>query len=302
MKPDISLRDLFKTPPFDQSLRQIQILILKILNVFLRLKSSSSLTLNKIEHFAKVSLRRPSIWTLLLIILLLSTGCYPIIKGWSQESFRHPEFSNGALNQEGLALLPVIILEGTYKKVEEPTGQIPPAPYAHTTLPADRGKGKTVITHDAYRIILSEILLSKIQTRRPSLRLISPTDALKRLNDEGLTDAYRKFSSDFPKVGFDDVLLKNFGKALNCRYLFIGQAVVTESKSEASITFVWSFGRKSVLRSVKISGQIWDTFTGRQVWEGFGVGYNTLSAYEKAPLIEEIANQAVDSLLKNIMP
>ena len=30
---------------------------LEILNVFLRLKSSSSLTLNKIEHFSRVSLR-----------------------------------------------------------------------------------------------------------------------------------------------------------------------------------------------------------------------------------------------------
>jgi hypothetical protein len=34
---------------------QTQILILKILNVFLRLKFSSFLDLNKIEHFSKVS-------------------------------------------------------------------------------------------------------------------------------------------------------------------------------------------------------------------------------------------------------
>jgi len=47
--------DLCKTPTFAQSLCQIQILILKILNVFLRLKFSSSLTLNKIERFSKVS-------------------------------------------------------------------------------------------------------------------------------------------------------------------------------------------------------------------------------------------------------
>ncbi len=36
-------------------LRQTQILILKILNVFLRLKISSALNYTKIEHFAKVS-------------------------------------------------------------------------------------------------------------------------------------------------------------------------------------------------------------------------------------------------------
>jgi hypothetical protein len=51
------LRDLCKAPLFAQFLRQTQILILKILNVFLRLKLSPSLNLNKNEHFSKVSLR-----------------------------------------------------------------------------------------------------------------------------------------------------------------------------------------------------------------------------------------------------
>jgi len=37
---------------------QIQILILEILNVCLWLKSSSSLNLNKIEHFSKASVPR----------------------------------------------------------------------------------------------------------------------------------------------------------------------------------------------------------------------------------------------------
>jgi len=54
----INRGDLCKTPPFclpPSAGRQTQILILKILNVFLCLKSSPSLTLNKIRHFSKVS-------------------------------------------------------------------------------------------------------------------------------------------------------------------------------------------------------------------------------------------------------
>jgi len=47
--------DLCKTPPFAQFRRQTQILILKIRNVFLWLKFSPFLALNKIERFAKVS-------------------------------------------------------------------------------------------------------------------------------------------------------------------------------------------------------------------------------------------------------
>ncbi|TSA56616.1 MAG: hypothetical protein D4R45_00545 [Planctomycetaceae bacterium] len=48
-------RDLCETPPFAQFRRQAQILILKILNVFLRLKFLPSLNLNELEHFSKVS-------------------------------------------------------------------------------------------------------------------------------------------------------------------------------------------------------------------------------------------------------
>ena len=48
----------FKTSPFAQYLRQAQILILEIHNVFLWLKFSSSLILNKIEHFETASVDR----------------------------------------------------------------------------------------------------------------------------------------------------------------------------------------------------------------------------------------------------
>jgi hypothetical protein len=249
-------------------------------------------------------LRKSYVLALLLVFIVLSmqTGCSSVIKGWSQESFRRPEFTRDTLDQEGLALLPVIILKETYKKAEERAGQTPPAPYAEPTPQADNVKVKEVAINDAHRIIMGEILLSKIQSMWPSLRILTPSYVLKRLNDEELTNAYRKFDRDFPKVGFDSAFLNSLGRTLNCRYLFISQIVVTESKSDASLVFIWTFGSKSVLRSVNISGQIWDIVKGRQVWEGFGVGYNRLSSYEKIPLIEEIAGKAVESLMKNIMP
>jgi hypothetical protein len=52
----IFYRANFKTSPFAQYLRQAQILILEILNVFLWLKFEPSLLLNKIEHFETASI------------------------------------------------------------------------------------------------------------------------------------------------------------------------------------------------------------------------------------------------------
>jgi hypothetical protein len=51
----IQNRDLCKTPPFAQYRRQAKISILEIFSIFLWLKFSPSLILNKIEHFSKVS-------------------------------------------------------------------------------------------------------------------------------------------------------------------------------------------------------------------------------------------------------
>lgn len=245
---------------------------------------------------------RTYIWAFLIIVGILSTGCAPKIKGQSQESYRSSWFSDTALNNEGLALMPVIILKDTFEKAEETSGKTSPAPYTPSNVTEDTGKEKLASDHDAYRVMLGETLLSNIQSRRPMLRLVSPGNTLIRLNDEGLTDAYIKFNRNFTKVGLDAVQLKRFGRALNCRYLFISMAVVTEYKSYASLTFVWTFGNKSILRSVKISGQIWDTQSGIQIWEGSGVGYNRLFPYSGLPLIEEIANQAVNSLLETVMP
>jgi len=72
-------RDLCKTSPFAQSLRQTQILVLKILKVFLRAKSSPSLTLNKIEHFAKVSKPRASYLICAFIVLGLAAASHSYV-------------------------------------------------------------------------------------------------------------------------------------------------------------------------------------------------------------------------------
>ncbi len=69
------VRDLCKTPPFAQFLCQAQILILKILNVFLWLKFSHSLNLNKIEHFSKVSVNDTTIVIMKDLPVIQCDGC-----------------------------------------------------------------------------------------------------------------------------------------------------------------------------------------------------------------------------------
>ncbi|MBW2011117.1 MAG: hypothetical protein JRI32_05595, partial [Deltaproteobacteria bacterium] len=173
---------------------------------------------------------RPFVWVILICFMVLSSACTSTIKGWSQESYRIAGFNSSSLNHHGLAILPVIILKQSLENTTKRDGQIPSAPYAPGKSSDGTGKNQPLITQDIYRSILSEILLSKIQLRHPSLRVVSPGNALKELNDKSLTGSYIKFNRDFPKIGLESALLKKFGKALNCRYLFITQAIMSKSK------------------------------------------------------------------------
>ena len=243
----------------------------------------------------------PLPWLLLALgIALLSTACSTTIRGWSEESFRSPGLTRAQLNAGGVALLPVIILRSPTPADQSANAANPPAPYAPSNRNAMQGHALSAKNGSGYRIILDEVLLHTLKARWPGLPLVPTGDALKRLNDAGLADAYGRFYNDYPTAGIDGKTLDRFGRALHTRYLLISRAVVSESNSNASVSFIWTFGRRTVLRSVKVDTQIWDTTTQKQVWEGSGVGYNRLSAYEKPPLTEQMATVAMQQMVKNL--
>ncbi|MFZ3048575.1 MAG: hypothetical protein WA151_21890 [Desulfatirhabdiaceae bacterium] len=240
---------------------------------------------------------------LLFLSFSIFSGCSPKIKGWSQESFRDPGFQNGVLLRDNLALFPVMIVEAPGDKSGKLVEISPPAPYTADVRRLEvSGEQKSLDPQELYRIILDEMLLNRLYQRNLAFKLVSQGDVLKRINGKGMIRDYETFNRTFVRVGLNDELIREFGEALGCRYLLISQGVVTEYKSEASYTLVWTFGRKSTLRTVKISSQLWDTQGVSLVWEGSGVGYNQLSLYEGAPLLEEMAGQAVDRLLDAMIP
>ncbi len=87
----ITKRDLCKTASFAQSLRWAQILVLKILDVFLRLRFSPAFNLGKTDHFSKVS--KPLWFTLFLAFGVLgSTSC---VEGASKTKISVMKFAVG---------------------------------------------------------------------------------------------------------------------------------------------------------------------------------------------------------------
>ena len=57
-----------------------------------------------------------------------------------------------------------------------------------------------------------------------------------------------------------------------------------------------------MLQSVKILGEIWDAQSGRKLWEGYAVGYNSMAPYESPLLPEEIMDKAAASFVGIMLP
>ncbi len=248
--------------------------------------------------------RRSLFLFFLSVVLIVLTACHSRLKDWSQEVYRTSDPITAELRQGKLAVLPVMILEQPAKddKKRVQTKQ-PPAPYAPDDLSFEPKEiSQNSNGSDAERLGISEILLRKLSANIHSITVISPGECLKCINDSGLTTTYLRFDRNFPRLGVDGECLTSFSRALGCRYLLISAAFINEYNSDSSITFIWTFGRKSVLRSVKISGQIWDAESGRKLWEGYAVGYNNMVPYESPPISEEMIDRAVESFVNIMLP
>ncbi len=238
------------------------------------------------------------------LLIIAQTACHSRIKDWSQEVYRTSDPIIAELRTGRLAVLPVMVLEQLAKddKKRVQTKQ-PPAPYAPDDLSFEpREISQNFAGTEAERLGVSEILLHKFRDNIHSIKVISPGECLKCINDSGLTSAYVRFDRNFPKLGVDNECLTSFSRALGSRYLLISAAFLSEHNSDSSVTFVWTFGRKSVLRSVKISGQIWDAESGRKLWEGYAVAYNNMVPYESPPIPEEIMDRAVEKFVNIMLP
>lgn len=232
---------------------------------------------------------------------LILNGCAPKIEGWARESYRTKHFDTQILARGRIALFPVMILQKGQPVPKQWKSPIPPAPYT----PASRQKApeqqSLSPTPEEYQISFSQILLQKIRAGNPALKILPPADVLKGLNDAGLAKSYMEFDRDYLRLGLDEAQLSAFSHALGCRYLFIAQAGVEKTQSSTSVTFVWSFGRRTSIRSVALFAQIWDADTGREVWQASGAGYSRVTGYRAPPLVRDLADVAVDHLLGTLL-
>lgn len=158
---------------------------------------------------------------------------------------------------------------------------------------------------EGYSLQVSRSLAKAVQSALPYVPLLPPHMAISLINgQEGLARQYTDMIVAYGQSGIlDSHTLKQIGTALDAKYVLLPGMATFQQSISGRFSF---FGlrllqtRTSILR---LTVQLWDTHTGRIVWESSGEA--TLAAEDVRELripFEEIADHLWRQLLANLGP
>jgi hypothetical protein len=149
-----------------------------------------------------------------------------------------------------------------------------PAPLDVTTLSAERVATFGVVAPPAFQGFgpaLSHALVAALAQLTPPLLAEPILDTLNALNQQGLAAEYADLLSGFARSGMlERKRLQSLGSALRCRYVLLpGLAgfdeVLGDSFEISGLKIV-----RSRVTTLRLWLQLWDTHTGRLLWESTG--------------------------------
>ncbi len=130
-----------------------------------------------------------------------------------------------------------------------------------------------------------------ISSTNPGLRIISPSESLRLLNESGVADEYALFVSDFNTSGVaDSERLKVIGEALGADAIFQASLLGLERRDG-------QYGRNGGETRITITASIVETVTGKMVWQASAEGFmRTATTMGSSPQVSEAAQLAVDKI------
>jgi len=166
------------------------------------------------------------------------------------------------------------------------------------TTVVSRGNGQ-----GEYRSIVSDIVEKNFKEGRPDIEIVSSRDCLNLINEAGLTKEYAGMLENYEITGIlDKHVLGKIGDILDVKYIAQPRLL---SYIERTSTRLSAFGLSLVSTretTVKVSLQLWDTDTGKIVWEGSGQATIAVEALRAKPVsFEEVVEAASRELMKRLV-
>lgn len=138
-------------------------------------------------------------------------------------------------------------------------------------------------------------IIQALSAKNPNVRIVSPSEALRKINDSDLAEEWADFVEDYYTSGIaNQKILQKVSSVLNVDAVMQGQ-LLTVSQSDGA------FGYTKAQSRITLSFSIIETKTAKPIWEASADGikgsYTTVA--EAPPLIEAI-NLAVDKIVDNV--
>lgn len=204
--------------------------------------------------------------TACIFLAVAITGCAVSSQATSNESYRASSFSEDALNQEGLAILPVVAGQGV-EGYRRPFGQ--------------------AVNETADSLLMN----------------VTPWQgSMDDFNDAGIVSEYNDAIQAYQRTSIlDRELVEKMREATGTRYFMYMRLAPPESERDVSYS-AFSGVTTSETNSVSAFGQIWDASVGDVVWEGVASASVTTGDYTYSEeTTSQRAAKTADALMRRVL-
>lgn len=177
-----------------------------------------------------------------LVTVVLLTGCAGPLTQWQAETSlvsKASFFAPSALENEGVAVLTAVV-----------------------------GFGSEGYSHQVSRSLGTALEQSKRQ-----IKVLSPYEALSLINEAGLAEDYQELVSGYSLSGIlHRPLLEKIGRSLDANYVFQPTLVMFSQSTSGRLSFFGLRVSQTRISILRLTVQLWDTRTGKILWESTGEG------------------------------
>lgn len=142
---------------------------------------------------------------------------------------------------------------------------------------------------------LNRMISQELTRRRPSLKLVSPAEVVRLLNEKGLAEDWANFLEDYSSSGVPNVeTLQRIGEAVRVDVIYQAEIVNVFQQDG-------QYGGNKGRTRVTVRATMLDTKRGTLVWEATSDGIRgTATTMESAPPIYECIELALQKILSTL--
>jgi hypothetical protein len=159
-------------------------------------------------------------------------------------------------------------------------------------------------TREADKQALALAFATILERDRPGIRVVSMPALLSAVNTADLDQEYKRMYRDYLQTGIlDGNVLRPVGEAGDVRYLIQLNLANFEQVSRGRLSLLGLRFIETKIANMRVFLQVWDSQTGKVIWEGGGeLNYTFETVVEQPVFFLQVAQKAAERLYEDLPP